>query len=331
MPEHTSPQASLARLHPPREPYMTERMEMTNGHRLYVEQSGNPCGIPVVVLHGGPGGGCTPAMRRYFDPAKFRTILFDQRGCGRSTPFASVEHNTTWDLVADIERIRIRLGIKKWVVFGGSWGATLSLLYGQAHPARVQALVLRGVFTLTKAELDWFYGGGAGAFWPEAWALFKGIIPQAEQGDLIKAYNKRLFGNNKEKALQAARIWTGWENTLATLVSDGLIKGAGTRYAEAFARIENHYFSHGGWLDHEHQITTNMPRLHGIKGYIVQGRYDMVCPPHTAYKIHHAWPDSELRMVNLAGHAMSETGVAAELVSIMEQIGSEEGRHAENL
>ena len=328
MPEHTSPQARHTGLYPHREPFMSETMEMTGGHRLYVEQSGNPKGIPVVVLHGGPGGGCSASMRRYFNPDKFRAILFDQRGCGRSTPFASVENNTTWDLVADIERIRERLKIDKWVVFGGSWGATLSLLYSQAHPDRVRAMVLRGVFTLTRAELDWFYGGGAGAFWPEAWALFKGIIPREEQGDLIAAYHKRLFGTDEEAAAQAARIWTGWENTLATPVSTGRIQGAGARHAQAFARIENHYFTHGGWLEHEHQIEANMQRLHGIKGYIVQGRYDMVCPPHTAYKVHNAWPESDLRMVNLAGHAMSETGVAAELVNIMDTIGNEDLKHA---
>jgi proline iminopeptidase len=327
MPEHTSPQNARTRLYPHREPFMTETMEMTDGHRLYVEQSGNPRGLPVVVLHGGPGGGCSASMRRYFNPDRFRIILFDQRGCGRSTPFASVEHNTTWDLVADIERIRERLKIDKWVVFGGSWGATLSLLYGQAHPTRVRAMVLRGVFTLTKAELDWFYGGGAGAFWPEAWALFKGLIPRDEQGDLMAAYHKRLFGADEEVADQAARIWTGWENTLATLVSDGRIQGAGARHAKAFARIENHYFTHGGWLAHEHQIEADMHRLAHIKGYIVQGRYDMVCPPHTAHKIHKAWPGSDLRVVNLAGHAMSETGVAAELVSITDRIGFEGEQH----
>ncbi len=328
MPEHTSPQNPRTRLYVPREPFMTETMEMTDGHRLYVEQSGNPKGIPVVVLHGGPGGGCSASMRRYFDPDKFRAILFDQRGCGRSTPFASVENNTTWDLVADIERIRERLKIDKWVVFGGSWGATLSLLYGQTHPERVRSMVLRGVFTLTRAELDWFYGGGAGAFWPEAWALFKGIIPREEQNDLIAAYHKRLFGKDETVADQAARIWTGWENTLATLVSDGRIQGAGARHAKAFARIENHYFSNGGWLENEHWIEANMQRLHGIKGYIVQGRYDMICPPHTAHKIHAAWPESELRMVNLAGHAMSETGIAADLVSIMDEIGREAAGNA---
>ena len=328
MPETTSPQASRTRLYPHREPFMTETMEMTDGHRLYVEQSGNPHGIPVVVLHGGPGGGCSPSMRRYFNPDHYRAILFDQRGCGRSTPFASVENNTTWDLVADIERIRERLGVDKWVVFGGSWGATLSLLYGQAHPDRLRAMVLRGVFTMTKAELDWFYGGGAGQFWPEAWAPFIGIIPREEQDDLISAYHKRLFGEDPEAAAQAARIWAGWENTLATLVSDGKIRGTGARHAQAFARIENHYFKHGGWLDRDDHIAQNMGKLAGIRGYIVQGRYDMVCPPHTALKVHHAWHGSELRMVNLAGHAMSETGIAAELVSVMEKIAAEGEDHA---
>ena len=324
MPENTSPASMRTRLYPPREPFMTERMEMTGGHRLYVEQSGNPKGIPVVVLHGGPGGGCSASMRRYFDPDKYRIILFDQRGCGRSTPFASVENNTTWDLVSDIERIRERLGIDKWVVFGGSWGATLALVYGQTHPERARALVLRGVFTLTRSELDWFYAGGAGQFWPEAWALFIGIIPAEERHNLIAAYNTRLFGDDERAADQAARIWTGWENTLATLVSDGKIRGAGERHAKAFSRIENHYFTHQGWLDSDRHILDKMPQLHGIKGYIVQGRYDMVCPPHTAHGVHKAWPESELRMVNLAGHAMSETGVAAELVAVMNTIGNEE-------
>ena len=320
MPEHTSPQALRTRLYPHREPFMSDRLEMTDGHRLYVEQSGNPRGLPVVVLHGGPGGGCTTSMRRYFNPDKYRTILFDQRGCGRSTPFASVENNTTWDLVADIERIRQRLGIENWVVFGGSWGATLSLLYGQTHPERVRAMVLRGVFTMTKAELDWFYGGGAGQFWPEAWEVFKGLIPRAEQDDLIKAYGKRLFGTDEAEADKAARVWTSWENTLATLVSDGRIRGAGARHARAFSRIENHYFSHRGWLESDDQIINNMDRLKGITGYIVQGRYDMVCPPHTAHKLHKAWAGSAMRMVNLAGHAMSETGVTAELVGVMDEI-----------
>jgi proline iminopeptidase len=189
-------------------------------------------------------------------------------------------------------------------------------------------MVVRGVFTLTKAEINWFYGGGAGNFWPEAWALFKGIIPRDEQHDLVKAYNHRLFGDDEELAAQAARIWTGWENTLATLVSDGKMRGPGARHAKAFARIENHYFSHHGWLESDTHIMDNMHKLNQTKGSIVQGRYDMVCPPHTAHKLHNVWEGSELRMVNLAGHAMSETGVAAELVSIMDSLGDEGEKHA---
>ena len=294
-------------------------MEMTHGHRLYVEQSGCVKGKPVILLHGGPGGGCSPTMRRYFDPDIFRAILFDQRGCGKSTPFASVQQNTTQDLIADIERIRERLGIEKWVVFGGSWGATLALLYAQSHPERVQALVLRGIFTMTKAELDWFYNGGAGQFWPEAWADFSSIIPLPEQTDMIKAFGKRIFGADENQANIYAQAWTRWENTLAVIHSNGRGAVPGPRYAKAFARIENHYFSNAGFIE-EGQIMRDMPRIADIPGYIVQGRYDMICPPHTAHALHKAWPNSELRIVTSAGHAMSEPGTAQELLHIMDEI-----------
>ncbi len=294
-------------------------MEMTHGHRLYVEQSGCVKGKPVILLHGGPGGGCSPTMRRYFDPDIFRAILFDQRGCGKSTPFASVQQNTTQDLIADIERIRERLGIEKWVVFGGSWGATLALLYAQSHPERVQALVLRGIFTMTKAELDWFYNGGAGQFWPEAWADFSSIIPLPEQTDMIKAFGKRIFGADENQADIYAQAWTRWENTLAVIHSNGRGAVPGPRYAKAFARIENHYFSNAGFIE-EGQIMRDMPRIADIPGYIVQGRYDMICPPHTAHALHKAWPNSELRIVTSAGHAMSEPGTAQELLHIMDEI-----------
>ena len=320
MPE-ARPFDSLTRpkLHPSREPFDSAMMEMTDGHRLYVEQSGCVKGKPVIVLHGGPGGGCSPSMRRYFDPDVYRAILFDQRGCGKSTPFASVDNNTTWDLVADIERIRVRLGIEKWIVFGGSWGATLALLYAQTHPDRVEAMVLRGVFTMTKPELDWFYNGGAGQFWPEAWGAFSALIPQAEQHDMLKAYRQRIFGQNEKTAGIYAQAWTRWENTLAVIHSNGRGAAPAARYASAFARIENHYFSNGGFID-EGQILRDMHRLKNIRGYIVQGRYDMICPPHTAHKLHKAWPKSDLRMVTSAGHAMSEPGIAQELLNIMDGI-----------
>lgn len=296
-------------------------MEMSDGHRVFVEQSGCVKGKPVVLLHGGPGGGCSPSMRRYFDPDIYRSVLFDQRGCGKSTPFASVENNTTWDLVADIERIRERLGIEKWVVFGGSWGATLALLYAQTHPERVEALVLRGVFTMTKSELDWFYNGGAAQFWPEAWAEFSDLIPEPEQNDMIKAYRTRIFGKDEKQAGVYAQAWTRWENTLAVFNSNGRGGAPGPRFAKAFARIENHYFSNAGFVD-EGQILRDMHRIADIPGYIVQGRFDMICPPHTAYKLHKAWPKSELRMVKAAGHAMSEPGIAAELLNIMNTLSN---------
>ncbi len=305
-------------LYPPIEPFRQQILEMPGGHRVYVEQCGKPDGVPVVVLHGGPGGGCSPGMRRFFDPAHYRTVLFDQRGCGRSAPHASVENNTTWDLIADIERIREELGIDRWTVFGGSWGACLALLYAQAHPERVAALVLRGVFTMTRAELGWFYGGGAGAFWPEQWAQFAQMVPEAERGDLIGAYHRRLFGADAGEQARFARAWAGWESALAVLdPGEGRGMPSGP-YALAFSRLENHYFINGGFLETDEQILRDMGRIAHVPGFIVQGRYDMICPPHRAYAVHTAWPGSELHMVATAGHALSEPGITAELVAIMD-------------
>ncbi len=309
-------------LYPPIEPFRQQILEMPGGHRVYVEQCGRPDGVPVVVLHGGPGGGCSPGMRRFFDPSHYRSVLFDQRGCGRSSPHASVENNTTWDLVADIERIRVELGIERWIVFGGSWGACLALIYAQAHPERVEALVLRGVFTMTKAELDWFYGGGASAFWPEQWRAFSGMVPAEERGDLIAAYHRRLFGADGAEQARFARAWAGWESALAVLEpGEGRGSPSGP-YALAFSRLENHYFINGGFLETDGQILRDIGRLAGIRGFIVQGRYDMICPPHTAHAVHRAWPGSELLMVATAGHALSEPGISAELVAIMDRLKS---------
>ena len=310
-------------LYPPIEPFRQQMFDMPGGHRVYVEQCGRPDGAPVLVLHGGPGGGCSPGMRRFFDPAHYRVVLFDQRGCGRSTPNASVEANTTWDLVADIERIREALGIERWIVFGGSWGACLALLYAQAHPDRVQALTLRGVFTMTQAELDWFYGGGASYFWPDQWRAFSHMVPAPERGDLIAAYHRRLFGDDAAEQSRFARAWAGWESALAVL-DPGEGRGyPSSAYSLAFARLENHYFINGGFLRQDDQIMADMPRLHGIPGHIVQGRYDMICPPWTAQRLHDAWPGSRLRMVAAAGHALSEPGITAELVSIMDSLRDE--------
>ncbi|MCB1402125.1 MAG: prolyl aminopeptidase, partial [Rhodobacteraceae bacterium] len=235
---------------------------------------------------------------------------------------ASVENNTTWDLVADIERIRVRLGIERWIVFGGSWGACLALIYAQTHPDRVEALVLRGVFTMTPAELHWFYGGGAGAFWPEQWRAFSQMVPREERGDLIAAYHRRLFGEDPAEQLRFARAWAGWESALAVLDPGDGRGNPSSSYALAFARLENHYFINGGFLDGDGHILRDMHRIDAIPGHIVQGRYDMICPPHTAHALHRAWPGSDLRMVATAGHALSEPGISAELVAIMDRLRS---------
>ncbi|WP_425050980.1 prolyl aminopeptidase [Psychromarinibacter sp. S121] len=307
-------------LYPPLDPFDQRMMEVGEGHKIYVEQCGNPSGIPVIVLHGGPGGGCSPAMRRYFDPETYRVILFDQRGCGRSRPHASVEDNTTWHLVRDIEAIRTALDIERWIVFGGSWGATLSLIYGETHPERAAALVLRGVFLMTQSELSWFYGGGAGKFFPELWDRFSGLVPVEERDDLIAAYHRRLFSGDIAEETRFARTWTAWENALASIDSAGMGGDSPADYARAFARLENHYFTNAGFLELDGHILKNVGRLEGTPGYIVQGRYDMICPPHSAYALHKAWPGSEIRMIGHAGHALSEPGISAELVSIMDRL-----------
>jgi proline iminopeptidase len=308
-------------LHPPIEPFDQRMMEVGQGHKIYVEQCGNPKGIPVLVLHGGPGGGCSPAMRRYFDPRVYRVILFDQRGCGRSRPHASIEDNTTWHLVADIEKIRHSLNISDWMVFGGSWGATLALVYAQTHPDRVRHLILRGVFLMTQTELDWFYGGGAGKFWPETWARFVSLIPDDERNDLIAAYHKRLFSGDLAMETRYGRAWSAWENALASIHSNG--GGSGEShgpYARAFARLENHYFTNGGFLSDEQAILNNLDRLAGIPGVIVQGRYDMICPPARAHALAAGWDGCNLVMVPTAGHALSEPGITAELVNAMNEL-----------
>ncbi len=306
-------------LYPPLEPFDQRMMDVGDGHRVYVEQCGNRNGVPVLVLHGGPGGGCSPAMRRYFDPEFYRTVLFDQRGCGRSHPHASVEANTTWHLVRDIESIRIALGIEKWIVFGGSWGAALALIYAQTNPERAVRLVLRGVFLMTRAELDWFYGGGAGLFWPELWERFVKPIPENERHDLIAAYGKRLFSGDLMLETRYARNWATWENTLASIGSEGPGGESPAEFARAFARLENHYFSNVGFLEEEDQIINGMGRISHIAGVIVQGRYDLICPPYSAYRLHRAWTGSDLRIIGRAGHALSEPGIGAELVRVMDR------------
>lgn len=320
MDKHSDQKRAVQYLYPPTDPYDQRMLDVGQGHRVYVEQCGNPDGVPVVVLHGGPGGGCSPAMRRYFDPEYYRIILFDQRGCGRSRPHASVTNNTTWHLVEDIELIRQTLDIDAWIVFGGSWGATLSLIYAEEHPSRVRQLVLRGVFLMTQSELDWFYGGGAGKFWPEVWTRFEALVPEDERGDLIAAYNRRLFSGDVALETLFARAWSSWENALASIHSTGAGGEAPGEYARAFARLENHYFTNAGFLEFDGQILAHVGRIKHIPGVIVQGRYDMICPPDSAYALAQAWPAGELKMVRHAGHALSEPGISAELVRTMDRI-----------
>lgn len=305
-------------LYPPIEPFDQRVIDMGDGHRIYVEQCGRRDGVPVLVLHGGPGGGCSPAMRRYFDPAVYRTVLFDQRGCGRSRPTAAVVANTTWDLIADIEQIRETLGIAHFILFGGSWGATLALTYAITHPDRVRHMVLRGVFLGTRAELDWFYGGGAGAFFPELWARFIDPIPEAERGDLIAAYHRRLFSGNMVEEMRFARLWAQWENALASVATDGMHMESPSEYARAFARLENHYFAHGCFLDHDGWILAQRDRIEHIGANVVQGRYDMICPPVSAHRLAQGWRRCDLRLIGMAGHALSEPGISAELVHVMD-------------
>lgn len=311
---------TVTNLYPSIDPFDQRMMDVGDGHRIYVEQCGNPDGIPVVVLHGGPGGGCSPMMRRYFDPEKFRVILFDQRGCGRSRPHASVEDNTTWHLVRDIELIRTTFHIDRWIVFGGSWGATLALIYAQAHPDRALQLVLRGVFLSTQPELDWFYGGGAGAFWPDLWAQFENLIPEDERDDMIAAYHRRLFSGDVVLETRYARAWAAWENALASIDSDGAGGSGPAEYARAFARLENHYFTNRCFLDDRQQILNNMDKISHIPAVIVQGRFDMICPPVSASKLASLWPASRLVMVPKAGHALSEPGVSRELIQAMDAV-----------
>ena len=305
-------------LYPSIDPFDQRVMDVGGGHRIYVEQCGNPQGLPVIVLHGGPGGGCSPAMRRYFDPDVYRVILFDQRGCGRSRPHASIEENTTWHLLQDIEAIRTVLGIDRFIVFGGSWGATLALIYAISHPDRVSQLVLRGIFLMTRAELDWFYGGGAGAFFPELWARFVNPIPQGERKNLIAAYNRRLFSGNLMDETRFGRTWANWENALASVYNEGPIGESPAEYARAFSRLENHYFQNGGFLQTDGWILRERHRIEHIPAAIIQGRYDMICPPVSAWKLADGWDNCVLGMIPMAGHALSEPGISAELVRVMD-------------
>lgn len=308
--------SSLRDLHPPLEPHACGFLDVGHGHRVYWEESGNPEGRPVVVLHGGPGGGTSPAMRRFFDARAFRIVMFDQRGCGKSTPHACLEHNTTWDLVADMERLRGLLGIEAWLLFGGSWGSTLALAYAQTHPECVTGLVLRGIFTLRRRELEWFYQAGASELFPDAWETYLAVIPPQERGDLIAAYHRRLTGDDPDARLAAARAWSVWEASTSRLIPDaGQIAAFGEDdFALAFARIESHYFVHGGFLATDSALLDGMETVRHLPGTIVQGRYDVVCPMTTAWSLHQRWPGSRLVVVPDAGHSAFEPGITSALL-----------------
>jgi len=302
-------------LYPPIEPYHLGRLAVDARHDLYFEQSGNPSGKPVVFLHGGPGGGTDPKHRRFFDPDHYRIILFDQRGCGQSEPFAALDDNTTWHLVDDIEALRVHLGIETWQVFGGSWGSTLAVAYAEAYPERVTELVLRGIFMFTAREADWFYGRGTRMLFPDAWEAFVSIIPEAERGDLVNAYYARLTGDDDAQRAEAARAWSLWESRVATLIADDstLAHCEDPGFTLAFARIECHYFVHGGFLAHEQQLLEDTPKISHIPTTIVHGRYDVICPLENAWRLHKCLPRSELVIVEDSGHSAFEPGIAAAL------------------
>ena len=317
------PQA-LRSLYPEIEPYDSGMLKVSDLHTLYYEQSGNPNGKPVVFLHGGPGGGTNPKCRRFFDPAVYRIVLFDQRGCGKSTPHAELTDNTTWHLVNDIERIRTHLGIDRWQVFGGSWGSTLALAYAQTHPDRVTELVLRGIFMLRRSELEWFYQKGCDVLYPDAWESFLHAIPEAERGDLMSAYHRRLISVDPQVRVNAARAWSVWEGATSYLWQDTshIESSAEDEFALAFARIECHYFVHGGFFEHDDQLLRNVDRIRKIPAVIVQGRYDVVCPMRSAWDLHRAWPEADLRIVQDAGHSAFEPGNISELVEATDRFRS---------
>ncbi len=303
-------------LYPEIEPYRTTMLRVDDLHEIYVEESGNPSGKPVVFVHGGPGGGTDGKHRRFFDPKHYRIVLFDQRGCGKSRPYASLERNTTWDLVADMEKIREHLGIERWQVFGGSWGSTLALSYAVKHAARVTELVLRGIFLLRKREIDWFYQQGASAIFPDAWEHYLAPIPVAERHDMVTAYHARLTHDDPRVRLEAAKAWTIWEASTSFLLhdSDAIAKMATDEFSIAFARIECHYFTNKGFFETDNWLLDNVAAIRKIPGTIVQGRYDVVCPAESAWALHRAWPEANLRIVADSGHAALEPGTLHELV-----------------
>ncbi|WP_046118372.1 prolyl aminopeptidase [Ensifer aridi] len=305
----------LRSLYPEIEPYAFGHLDVGDDHRVCWERVGTPGAKPAVFLHGGPGGTISPNHRRLFDPALYDVMLFDQRGCGKSTPHAEIEANTTWHLVADIERLRELAGVEKWLVFGGSWGSTLALAYAETHPERVSELVVRGIYTLTKAELDWYYQFGVSEMFPDKWERFIAPIPPEERHEMMRAYHRRLTSEDRATRLAAAKAWSIWEGETITLMPE-LSTSAHfeeEEFADAFARIENHFFVNAGWFE-EGQLLRDAHKLHGIPGVIVHGRYDMPCPAKYAWQLHKAWPEAEFHLIEGAGHAYSEPGILDRLI-----------------
>lgn len=318
------PTDELRPLYPEIEPYDSGHLAVDETHEIYYEQCGNPQGKPVVFIHGGPGGGAGEVYRRFFDPSSYRIVLFDQRGCGRSRPYASLQDNTTWHLVRDIESIREHLGIGRWQVFGGSWGSTLALAYAQSHPDRVTELVLRGIFMLRRSELLWFYQQGASHVFPDAWDTYLAAIPDVERGDLMSAYYRRLTSEDEATRVAAAKAWSVWEGTTSHLYPDPekIADTGKDEFAVAFARIECHYFVHGGFFETEDQLLRGVDALRHIPTVIVQGRYDVVCPARSAWELHQAWPESRLVIVDDAGHSALEPGIRSELIKATDRFRS---------
>jgi proline iminopeptidase len=311
-------------LYPEILPYRAEHLAVDDRHSLYIEQVGHADGLPALFLHGGPGAGCEPYHRRFFDPARYRVVLFDQRGAGRSTPHADLQDNTTWDLVADIERVREHLGVDRWLVFGGSWGSTLALAYAEKYPERVRALVLRGIFLCRPHEIAWFYQQGASRLFPDYWEDFVAPVSPDERGDMLAAYHRLLTGDDELRRLVAARAWSVWEGRTATLLPDERVAGhfAQAHVALSMARIECHYFVNDAFM-RPNQLLEDAGRLAGIPGVIVHGRYDVICPVENAWDLHRAWPESELAIVPDAGHSAAETTTRARLVEATDRFAAE--------
>ena len=311
-------------LYPPIEPYNHGKLKVSELHTIHYEESGNPNGKPVIFLHGGPGGGIAPMYRQYFDPQKWRIVIFDQRGCGQSTPYAELQENTTWDLVADIEKLRQKLGIDRWMVFGGSWGSTLSLAYAQTHPDRCKGLILRGIFMLRPSEIRWFYQEGANHIYPDAWQEYLKPIPIEERHDLLSAYHKRLTSEDRQVRLEAARAWAVWEASTSKLIPSkaSKLRFGQAEFAEAFARIECHYFVNKGFFKRENQLIENVDRISHLPGVIVQGRYDVVCPMISAWELHRVWQSAEFIVIEDAGHSVSEPGIKDALIEASDRFAA---------